>query len=44
MKDNNEIKKAAALSYKKGDAAPIITALGKGKIAERIISNSQKKI
>ena len=42
MKNSDEIKKAAALSYKKGDAAPIITALGKGKIAERIISTAQK--
>ncbi len=42
MKNINDTKKAAALSYKKGDAAPKITALGEGKIAERIIDTAQK--
>ena len=42
MKNKGEIKKAAALSYEKGDAAPKITALGKGEIAERIINTAEK--
>lgn len=42
MKNINDTKKAAALSYKKGDASPKITALGEGKIAERIIDTAQK--
>lgn len=33
----NNIKKAAALTYKPGDNAPKISAMGKGEIAERII-------
>lgn len=40
MKD--KMKKAAALSYKEGQEAPIVTALGKGEIAERIIKTAQE--
>jgi len=40
MKD--KMKKAAALSYKEGQEAPIITALGKGEVAERIIKTAQE--
>lgn len=38
----NKLKKAAALSYKPGDMAPKITAMGKGEIAERIIKTAQE--
>lgn len=37
-----KMKKAAALSYKQGDTAPVITALGKGEIAERIIKTAEE--
>lgn len=40
MKD--KMKKAAALSYKEGDQAPTITALGKGEVADRIIKTAQE--
>ncbi|MDF2592546.1 MAG: the cytoplasmic domain of flagellar protein FhlB [Clostridia bacterium] len=40
MKD--KMKKAAALSYKEGQDAPIITALGRGETAERIIKTAMK--
>jgi len=38
----NEIKKAAALSYDEKDAAPRIVASGKGLIAENIIKTAEK--
>lgn len=37
-----KIKKAAALSYKQGEIAPTISALGKGEIAERIIKTAKE--
>jgi flagellar biosynthesis protein len=37
-----EMKKAAALSYKSGDTAPIVTALGKGEVAERIVKTAKE--
>lgn len=40
MKD--KIKKAAALSYKEGQEAPIVTALGRGEAAERIIKTAKE--
>ncbi|OGO78018.1 MAG: hypothetical protein A2Y23_13620 [Clostridiales bacterium GWB2_37_7] len=40
MKD--KMKKAAALTYKEGEQAPIVTALGKGEVAERIIKTAQE--
>jgi flagellar biosynthesis protein len=40
MKD--KIKKAAALSYKEGQEAPIVTALGRGETAERIIKTAKE--
>jgi flagellar biosynthesis protein len=40
MKD--KMKKAAALSYKEGEQAPIVTAIGKGLVAERIIKTAQE--
>lgn len=39
---NNKLKKAAALSYEQGEAAPKITALGKGEVAERIIKTAKE--
>lgn len=39
---NNKLKRAAALSYEKGEAAPKITALGKGEVAERIIKTAKE--
>lgn len=36
------MKKAAALSYKEGQEAPIVTALGRGEIAERIIKTAEE--
>lgn len=36
------MKKAAALSYKEGLDAPIVTALGKGEVAERIIKTAKE--
>lgn len=40
MKD--KMKKAAAISYAEGDAAPKVTAVGKGEIAERIIKTAKE--
>jgi flagellar biosynthesis protein len=40
MKD--KMKKAAALSYKEGQVAPIVTALGRGETAERIIKTAKE--
>ena len=40
MKD--KLKKAAALSYKEGQDAPIVTALGRGETAERIIRTAMQ--
>lgn len=40
MKD--KMKKAAALSYKEGEQAPVVTALGKGEVAERIIKTAEE--
>lgn len=40
MKD--KLKKAAALSYKEGEQAPIVTAIGKGEVADRIIKTAQE--
>lgn len=37
----NKLKKAAALTYEKGSEAPVITALGKGEIAKRIIETAK---
>ena len=44
MKKENKknMKKAAALTYKPGDAAPKISALGRGEIAERILKTAQE--
>lgn len=36
-----KLKKAAALTYEKGTEAPVITALGKGEIAEKIIETAK---
>jgi flagellar biosynthesis protein len=36
------MKKAAALSYKEGQEAPIVTALGRGETAERIIKTAKE--
>lgn len=38
----NNIKKAAALSYKEGEQAPTVTAIGKGEVAERIIKTAKE--
>lgn len=38
----SKLKKAAALSYKEGQQAPIVTALGKGEVADRIIKTAQE--
>lgn len=38
---NEKIKKAAAIKYNEGDAAPTITAIGKGSIAEKIIETAK---
>ncbi|MDF2532115.1 MAG: flagellar biosynthesis [Clostridia bacterium] len=40
MKD--KMKKAAALSYKEGQVAPIVTALGRGETAQRIINTAKE--
>jgi flagellar biosynthesis protein len=40
MKD--KMKKAAALSYKEGDTAPTVTAIGKGEVADRIIKTAEE--
>lgn len=40
MKD--KLKKAAALKYEQGYEAPIVTAAGKGQIADRIIETAKK--
>jgi flagellar biosynthesis protein len=37
-----KIKKAAALSYKEGDRALVVTALGQGEIAQRIIKTAEE--
>lgn len=37
-----KMKKAAALSYKEGQDAPIVTAIGKGEVAERIIKTAKE--
>lgn len=42
MKSDYKIKKAAAITYSEGDAAPKITAIGKGIIAEKIINTAKK--
>lgn len=42
MKTKEKMKKAAALSYKEGNTAPVVTALGKGEIAERIIKTAEE--
>lgn len=39
---DKKLKKAAALTYEQGEAAPKITALGKGEIAERIIKTAKE--
>ncbi len=39
---NRKIKKAAALTYKPGENAPKIAAMGKGEIAERIIKVAEE--
>lgn len=39
---NKNLKKAAALSYEISETAPIVTALGKGKVAERIIKTAKE--
>jgi flagellar biosynthesis protein len=39
---NKKLKKAAALSYEEGAAAPKITAIGKGEVAERIIKTAEE--
>lgn len=39
---NKKIKKAAALSYDKGEEAPKIIALGKGEAAFRIIETAKE--
>lgn len=36
------LRTAAALSYTKGDAAPRVTAAGKGFLADRIVELAQK--
>lgn len=38
MKKNDSEKKAAALSYKQGQYAPVVVASGKGVVAEAIIA------
>ncbi|HYE11154.1 MAG TPA: EscU/YscU/HrcU family type III secretion system export apparatus switch protein [Patescibacteria group bacterium] len=38
----NKMKKAAALSYQEGQEAPIVAALGKGEVAERIIKTAKE--
>jgi len=39
---NKRLKKAAAITYEQGEAAPKVTALGKGEIAERIIKTAKE--
>lgn len=39
---NRKLKKAAALSYEQGEAAPRVTALGRGEVAERIIQTAKE--
>ena len=39
---NRKLKKAAALSYEQGEAAPKVTALGRGEVAERIIKTAKE--
>lgn len=38
----NKVKKAAALKYEKGYAAPIVTAAGVSHIAEKIIEKAKE--
>lgn len=38
MKNNHNERKAAALSYKQGQYAPVVVASGKGVVAEAIIA------
>ena len=43
MPEKNKLPKAAALKYDPAsDQAPIISALGQGKVAERIIETAQQ--
>lgn len=37
-----KIKKAAALAYNQGEAAPKISAMGKGEMADRIIKTAKE--
>ena len=39
---DKKLKKAAALSYDPGEAAPRVTALGKGEVALRIIKTAKE--
>lgn len=39
---DKKLKKAAALTYRQGEEAPKITALGKGEVAERIIRTAKE--
>ena len=39
---DKKLKKAAAVTYEQGEAAPKVTALGKGEIAERIIKTAKE--
>ncbi len=43
-KNNNEdnVRQAVALSYEKGDDAPVIVAAGKGQLAEKIIEKAKE--
>ena len=40
--DNNEKKRAVALSYSAEDAAPVVTAKGSGLVAKNILDEAQK--
>lgn len=37
-----KMKKAAALTYEAGSDAPVVTALGRGEVAERIIKTAEE--
>lgn len=37
-----KMKKAAALTYEEGSEAPVVTALGRGEVAERIIKTAEE--
>jgi flagellar biosynthesis protein len=42
-KDRKQVKKAAALSYDlEQDSAPVMVAMGQGKVAERIIETAEE--